>query len=124
MDPELHQRLGDLWMATGNTNGAIMEYQAVVAGKPLDVAASHFKLAQALRSANRIDDVKEQLLLALEAAPGFKPAQRMLLPIIEAKPQKLFEAAWFIARLARLGSADDMRQPIKERWPSGLRQRS
>src|SRR5437773_1673380 len=28
--------------------------------------------------------------------------------------------AWFTARLAQLGAANDMRLPIKERWPSGL----
>lgn len=79
MDDELHRRLGDLWMTTGNTSGAIMEYGAVVAGKSIDPATSHYNLARALRLANRINDAKEQLLLALEAAPGYRPAQRLLL---------------------------------------------
>jgi tetratricopeptide (TPR) repeat protein len=79
MDDELHRKLGDLWMATGNTQGAIMEYRAVIAGKPLDPAMSHYNLARALRSANRVADAKEELLLALEAAPGYRPAQRLLL---------------------------------------------
>jgi hypothetical protein len=79
MDDELHRRLGDLWMATGNTQGAIIEYRAVIAGKPLDPATSHYNLARALRLANRVADAKEELLLALEAAPGYRPAQRLLL---------------------------------------------
>jgi tetratricopeptide (TPR) repeat protein len=78
---ELHRKLGDLWQDTGNLNGAIMEYQAVLASKPLDQATTRFNLARALRSANRTEDAREQLLLALESAPGYKPAQRMLLEI-------------------------------------------
>ena len=71
----------DLSLETGNLNGAIIEYEAVIASKPLDQAASRFNLARALRSANRVEDAQEQLLLALEAAPGYKPAPRFLLEI-------------------------------------------
>jgi len=80
-DQELHKRLGDLWLAQNNVPGAIREYQAVVAQKPLDQAAAHFELAQAYQKANRIEDAREQVLLSLEAAPGYKPAQKLLLEI-------------------------------------------
>jgi len=80
-DQELHKRLGDLWLAQENLPGAIREYQAVVAAKPLDQAAAHYQLANALRKANRIDEAREQVLLSLEAAPGYKPAQRLLLEV-------------------------------------------
>ena len=80
-DPELHKRLGDLWLAQNNLPGAIREYQAVLASKPLDQAGAHFELANALRKANRIDDARDQVLQALEAAPGYKPAQKLLLEI-------------------------------------------
>jgi Flp pilus assembly protein TadD len=80
-DPELHKRLGDLWLAQNNLPGAIREYQAVLATKPLDQAGAHFELANALRKANRIDDARDQVLQSLEAAPGYKPAQRLLLEI-------------------------------------------
>ncbi len=80
-DPELHKRLGDLWLAQNNLPGAIREYQAVLATKPLDQAGAHFELANALRKANRLDDARDQVLQALEAAPGYKPAQRLLLEI-------------------------------------------
>jgi Flp pilus assembly protein TadD len=80
-DPDLHKRLGDLWLAQNNLPGAIREYQAVLATKPLDQAGAHFELASALRKANRLDDARDQVLLALEAAPGYKPAQRLLLEI-------------------------------------------
>lgn len=81
LDSDLHQKLGDLWLDQGNVAGAIREYQAVVAGKPLDPAASHFNLAKAYRMANRNGEAKDELLLALEAAPGFRPAQKLLLEL-------------------------------------------
>ena len=80
-DQELHKRLGDLWLAQNNLPGAIREYQAVLATKPLDQAAAHFQLASALQKANRIDEAREQVLLSLEAAPGYKPAQRLILEV-------------------------------------------
>jgi len=81
VDEDLHRRLGDLWFGLGNTAGAIREYRAVLAKAPTDPAASHFNLAKAYRSANRTDEAKDELLLSLEAAPGFRPAQRMLLEL-------------------------------------------
>jgi tetratricopeptide (TPR) repeat protein len=81
MGEELHQKLGDLYFAQNSPEGAVREYSAVIAAKPMDAAASHFNLARALQSAKRLDDAKEQLLLSLEAAPGFKPAQKMLLEL-------------------------------------------
>ncbi|MBZ5609406.1 MAG: tetratricopeptide repeat protein [Acidobacteriia bacterium] len=80
-DQELHQRLGDLWLAQNNVAGAIREFQAVVALKPLDQAAAHFKLAEAYRMANRMNEARDQVFLSLEAAPGYKPAQKLLLEI-------------------------------------------
>jgi Flp pilus assembly protein TadD len=80
-DQELHKRLGDLWLAQNNVAGAIREYQALLALKPLDQAGSHFQLAEALRKANRVDEARDEVLLSLEAAPGFKPAQKLLLEI-------------------------------------------
>jgi len=81
IDEELHRRLGDLWLSLGNTAGAIREYRAVVAKSPTDPAASHFNLAKAYRTANQPDAARDELLLSLEAAPGFRPAQKMLLEL-------------------------------------------
>ena len=81
VDEDLHHRLGDLWLGLGNAAGAIREYQAVLAKSPTDPATSHFNLAKAYRTANRPEAAKDELLLALEAAPGFRPAQKMLLEL-------------------------------------------
>jgi tetratricopeptide (TPR) repeat protein len=80
-DQELHKRLGDLWLAQNNLSGAIREYQALLALKPLDQAGSHYQLADAYRRANRVEEARDEVLLSLEAAPGFKPAQKLLLEI-------------------------------------------
>jgi tetratricopeptide (TPR) repeat protein len=81
VDEELHRRLGDLWLSLGNAEGAIREYRAVLAQAPTDPAASHFSLAKAYRAYNRPGEAKDELLLSLEAAPGFRPAQKMLLEL-------------------------------------------
>ena len=81
LDEEAHRKLGDLLLSQNNVPGAVREYQAVVAAKPLDQALSHYQLAKALRLAHRADDAREQILLSLEAAPGYKPAQQLLLEL-------------------------------------------
>ena len=80
-DAEIHRRLGDLLLADGDSTGAIQEGEAVLALHPADVAASHYQLARALNAAHRTNEAKDQVLLALEAAPDFKPAQQLLLQL-------------------------------------------
>jgi cellulose synthase operon protein C len=80
-DEDLHRKLGSLYLDLGDSPGAIREYAAVVALKPIDQAASHFNLAKAYHGAKRLEEAKDHLLLALEAAPGYRPAQQMLLEL-------------------------------------------
>lgn len=78
---ELHKTLGDLYTAEGRPEKAVRAYTALVASNGVDQAGSRYNLARALLAAKRTEEAKEQLLLSLEAAPGFKPAQRMLLEL-------------------------------------------
>jgi tetratricopeptide (TPR) repeat protein len=80
-DEELHRKLGNLYLAEGDVQSAIREYQALLAMRPLDRAASHFGLAKAYQRANQLDEAREQIVLSLEAAPGYRPAQKMLLEL-------------------------------------------
>ena len=80
-DEELHQRLGDLLYAQKQYDGAIREYIAVVASNPLDKAGAEFHLAQAYLSTGQKDKAEESVLAALEAAPGYRPAQKLLLEL-------------------------------------------
>ena len=81
-DEELHRRFGSVccWIQN-ETDAAIRQYQAVLAMKPLDAADAHYQLARAYRAANRMDAARDEVLLALEAAPDYKPAQKLLLEI-------------------------------------------
>jgi len=81
LDEELHKRLGDLYIALNDNKGAIRELEAVVNYKPIDPAGAHFALARAYNAAGNKEKAKDEVLLALEAAPGFKPAQRLLLEL-------------------------------------------
>ncbi|MBV9764768.1 MAG: tetratricopeptide repeat protein [Acidobacteriaceae bacterium] len=80
-DEEIHRRLGNLMLDAGDINGAIREDQVVLALHPSDAVASHYELAKALRAAHRLDEARDQVLLALEAAPGYKPAQQLLIQL-------------------------------------------
>jgi hypothetical protein len=62
-DEDLHRHLGELWFAQGNFAGA------------------EFQLARAYYAAGEKTKAEETVLLALEAAPGFRPAQKLLLEI-------------------------------------------
>jgi len=80
-DEELHKRLGNLLFEEKDFRGAVREYRAVIASKPVDPAAANLALAQAYRAANDIENAKDALFAALEAAPGYRPAQKMLLEL-------------------------------------------
>jgi tetratricopeptide (TPR) repeat protein len=80
-DEELHKRLGALYVDLNNPTLAVREFTALVAMPPLDPAGAHYELARALKMANRIEEAKDEVLSSLEAAPGFKPAQRLLLEL-------------------------------------------
>jgi cellulose synthase operon protein C len=80
-DEAMHRHLGDLWFAQANYPGAIREYTAVVALNPLDKAGAQFSLAQAYYASGQRDKAEESVLAALEAAPGYRPAQKLLLEI-------------------------------------------
>jgi cellulose synthase operon protein C len=81
VDEELHHHLGTLWLAQNNYAGAIREYSAVLALNPLDKAGAQFNLAQAYLANGQRDKAEEAVLTALETAPGYRPAQKLLLQI-------------------------------------------
>jgi tetratricopeptide (TPR) repeat protein len=86
-DEELHRRLGDLLYGEKNYDGAIREYGARVASNPLDKAGAEFNLAQAYYASGQRDKAQESVLAALETAPGYRPAQKLLLEL-QQQPAK------------------------------------
>jgi Tfp pilus assembly protein PilF len=87
-DEQLHRHLGSLWLAQKNYASAIREYRAVVAMQPLDKASAQFELAQAYFAAGQPDKAEENVLQALETAPDYRPAQKLLLQLQDSKKGK------------------------------------
>jgi tetratricopeptide (TPR) repeat protein len=82
-DEQLHRHLGELWLAQNDFAGAIGEYSAVVAMRPMDMTSARFNLAQAYLAAGQTDKARENVLLALETTPDYRPAQKLLLQLEE-----------------------------------------
>jgi Tfp pilus assembly protein PilF len=80
-DEDLHRQLGGLWLAQGNAAGAVREYVAVLALKPLDMASAQFDVAKAYLAAGDKAKAEDSVLASLEVAPGYQPAQKLLLEI-------------------------------------------
>jgi Flp pilus assembly protein TadD len=80
-DEGLHRELGKLYLAQGNNAGALREYEAVVAMKPLDKAQAEYDVAKAYLASGDKAKAEDSVLSSLEAAPDFKEAQKMLLEL-------------------------------------------
>jgi Flp pilus assembly protein TadD len=84
-DESMHRHLGDLWLTQNNDAGAVREFNAVLALKPLDMASAEFSVAKAYYAEGQKDKAEESVLASLEAAPGYKPAQKLLLEMEAGK---------------------------------------
>jgi tetratricopeptide (TPR) repeat protein len=81
LDPELHRRMADLYQAGGDTAGLVRARAALVALEPTDMAQALYDLAEAQLAAGQPQDARRQVLRALEIAPSFDAAQRLLLKL-------------------------------------------
>ena len=82
MDNEAHQQLGALWLDQGNAEGR----DPRVLGRAWRTSRStrrraHYDLARAYQLDHNDAKAKDELLAALETAPGYRPAQKMLLEL-------------------------------------------
>jgi tetratricopeptide (TPR) repeat protein len=80
-DEEAHRKLGQLDMDLKNYEGAIREWGAALAGGTVDPAGAHYERAVALNALHRSAEAKDEVLSALEVAPEYKPAQKLLLEL-------------------------------------------
>ena len=71
----------NIGMNLGKPAGAVREFHAVVANKPIDPAQAHYDLARAYHLNKETEKAKDELLAALETAPGFRQAQKLLLEL-------------------------------------------
>jgi tetratricopeptide (TPR) repeat protein len=80
-DEELHRRLAGLRGKLGMWEGAAEEWRAVLASGAVDPASAWYGLAVACRNLGRDGEARDAVLAALEEAPGYRPAQRLLLEL-------------------------------------------
>jgi Flp pilus assembly protein TadD len=82
-DEELHRRWGTLLLDVKQPALAVREFQTVLALKASDPVDAHYHLAAALHGCGRDAEAKDEVIAALEMAPRFRPAQRLLLQLTE-----------------------------------------
>ena len=80
-DLEIHRRLGEWYFESSNPRSAAREYRAVLALDPPDKAEAHYRLAVAYQAMSDRQNARRQVVAALEIAPGFRDAQRLLLEL-------------------------------------------
>jgi tetratricopeptide (TPR) repeat protein len=81
---EVHGKLAELATKLNRFDEAVEERRAVVALKPVDKAAAHYRLAKALVAAGKRDEARKEVLAALEIAPSYQEAQDLLLDLRSA----------------------------------------
>jgi tetratricopeptide (TPR) repeat protein len=79
LDSGLHEKLGNLDLDIGKNDDAVREFQVLVALNTGDKAGSHYNLAKAYKADGQIDKAREEVITALETAPEYRPAQKLLL---------------------------------------------
>jgi tetratricopeptide (TPR) repeat protein len=83
LTPLPHRRLAEAAEALGQPAQAIPAYQALLRMEPAEPAEIHFRLARALAATGDRKTAKRQVLMALEEAPRFRDAQRLLLKLVD-----------------------------------------
>jgi tetratricopeptide (TPR) repeat protein len=79
---EVHRDFGDRLMAANRPREALVEYQALLAMDPQDLAEAHFRLAKTYVALDDRAKGREHLLYALEIAPHYREAQQLLLEVV------------------------------------------
>ncbi|MEE8237647.1 MAG: tetratricopeptide repeat protein, partial [Gammaproteobacteria bacterium] len=82
LDDGLHIQLGEWLLEEQMPSEALREYKASLAMNPHDQAAAHYRLATAYRQLDDGAKTREHVLYALEIAPHYREAQRLLLEIV------------------------------------------
>ena len=79
-DVDIHQQLAER-LAETSPQKAIEEYKVLLALNPPDKAEAHYRLAAAYHSLSDTSNARQHVLAALEIAPGYRDAQKLLLEL-------------------------------------------
>ncbi|HTE41214.1 MAG TPA: tetratricopeptide repeat protein [Steroidobacteraceae bacterium] len=85
LNSESHMQLADALLAAKRPQDAAREYRAMLALDTHDKATAYLGVARALRTMGDRPGSRRNVLEALEAAPHYKPAQELLLEIVEGR---------------------------------------
>lgn len=83
---EGHRELGERLLAAGRVADAEREFGVLLATAPQDFATAQFGLARAARQGGKADAARRHVLQALEVAPSYRPAQKLLLELTKDSP--------------------------------------
>lgn len=87
LDQELHATLGHLHLALGDGAAALREFEILLGLEPHDKATAHLRIAEAHRALGNAEASRSSVLTALDLAPGFRPAQRLLLELMRGEQE-------------------------------------
>jgi len=98
--PLPHHYLAEASEQTGDNQTAIAETRSVLELDPADPAQVHFDLARLLHRTGS-PEARRQVLQALEDAPRYRAALRLLLEIEDQAPQTKIDSTPGVAEAAR-----------------------
>ena len=84
LDHALHGTLGELLLEAERPAEALREFTVALSMNPHDKATAYYRLASAHHALGERDASRDALLLALDVAPNYRPAQRLLLELMRA----------------------------------------
>lgn len=82
-DREVHAKLATLYMEQQQFSKAVQARRAIIGLNPVDRAEAYFQYALSLQADTRQPEAKRAILQALELAPGYRDAQKLLLQVVE-----------------------------------------
>jgi tetratricopeptide (TPR) repeat protein len=87
-----HEYLAKAAEALNDAPAAIGAYRAVLSLEPFDPAETHYRLARLLRQQGEREEARRHVVLALEEAPRFRAAHRLLLELVNPPSRPSDEA--------------------------------
>jgi tetratricopeptide (TPR) repeat protein len=82
LTPAPHRHLAAAAEALGDHSAAIESHRTLLKLDPLDAAEHHYRLAKLLADDGQLADARREVVRALEEAPRFRAAHRLLLEIV------------------------------------------
>jgi tetratricopeptide (TPR) repeat protein len=83
-DAEARKQLATLYEQQGRFDEAVRQRRALLALNPVDRANAYYTLAMSLHQQGEYQEARRAVLQALELAPTFREAQRLLLQVVES----------------------------------------